>query len=330
MLEVASEKLRDDTPCVRYSIIVPVYNNASGMNSIVDWFDRNDFFSKSVELIIVDDGSSDPVKPKGCSGVGYYYQDNTGVSGARNLGIEKARGEYLCFLDSDDAYHDNFVDVFDEALASGSFDMLVSAPCYVQASERNIRSHSASAGRYRSNDFLQAYFSKRISAHVCSILLRRRFLLEQGLRFDRELYLSEDIFFIVLCATKASNLVLEEQSYFDYYLVEGSATNRIATEKVLNHFKSFVAISDLDSDSSLRRSKNYFVATMYVHFLLKLISNKTESSEVISSTVAMNKLLRQPMVFPISTRGLVLFLFRIVSYLPSRLWLFFLTRFCRP
>jgi glycosyltransferase involved in cell wall biosynthesis len=64
---------------------------------------------KDFELIIVDDGSSDNTKSF-CKkylknrNVRYFFQENRGVSAARNLGIKKSSGEYVAFLDDDDVW----------------------------------------------------------------------------------------------------------------------------------------------------------------------------------------------------------------------------------
>lgn len=67
---------------------------------------------KGLELLIIDDGSSDNTK-KYCEKylvddrVKYIYQDNKGLAGARNTGIEKSQGEYICFLDDDDVWKED-------------------------------------------------------------------------------------------------------------------------------------------------------------------------------------------------------------------------------
>lgn len=85
------------------SVIVPVYNNTYYLKECVDSILAQTYFD--IELILVDDGSNN-----GCASLCDSYRDkavvyhkkNGGVSSARNFGLEKARGEYICFVDSDD------------------------------------------------------------------------------------------------------------------------------------------------------------------------------------------------------------------------------------
>ena len=59
------------------------------------------------EIIIIDDGSSDKTQKitQDFPNIRYFYQKNSGVSSARNLGIKKAKNEWIAFLDSDDEWH---------------------------------------------------------------------------------------------------------------------------------------------------------------------------------------------------------------------------------
>ena len=88
------------------SVIVPVYNAEAGLRRCVDSILGQDF--KELELILVDDGSSD-ASPEICDEyaenddrVRVIHKENSGVSDSRNLGISQARGSYLQFVDSDD------------------------------------------------------------------------------------------------------------------------------------------------------------------------------------------------------------------------------------
>lgn len=106
------------------SVIIPTYNRAHTLRRAINSVLKQSF--RDFELLVVDDGSTDEtaklIGECNDTRLSYCYQENRGVSAARNSGIEKARGEWLCFLDSDDewkerklekqvAFHDRYPDI---------------------------------------------------------------------------------------------------------------------------------------------------------------------------------------------------------------------------
>ncbi|MBW1739125.1 MAG: glycosyltransferase [Deltaproteobacteria bacterium] len=88
------------------SVIIPTYNRASCVTEAIDSVLAQTF--TDYEIIVVDDGSTDntreilePYEDR----IRYIYQQNSGVSGARNAGILAANGDWVAFLDSDDEYY---------------------------------------------------------------------------------------------------------------------------------------------------------------------------------------------------------------------------------
>ena len=95
------------------SIIIPTYNRETKISRAINSVVNQTY--KNWELIIIDDGSKDDtknvIKPYlKDKRIKYFYQKNSGVASARNLGIKKSTGEYLAFLDSDDECLNNRIE----------------------------------------------------------------------------------------------------------------------------------------------------------------------------------------------------------------------------
>ena len=87
------------------SVIVPTYNRAQQLPRALDSILCQSCSPK--EIIVVDDGSTDETSALMTSEypeIVFIQQQNTGVSSARNVGIKRASGDWIAFLDSDDEW----------------------------------------------------------------------------------------------------------------------------------------------------------------------------------------------------------------------------------
>ena len=86
------------------SVIVPVYNGERFLRESIESILNQQY--KEIEIIIVDDGSTDSSSniAKTFKTIRYIYQDNLGPAAARNTGIDVSKGEFIAFLDSDDIW----------------------------------------------------------------------------------------------------------------------------------------------------------------------------------------------------------------------------------
>lgn len=92
---------------IQISVIIPVFNGEKYLSEAIESVLAQTY--ENIELIVVDDGSSDKSRDVALSytTVKYFYQENKGVAAARNLGIQKATSEYISFLDADDLWLPN-------------------------------------------------------------------------------------------------------------------------------------------------------------------------------------------------------------------------------
>lgn len=96
---------------IKLSFVVPIYGVEQYLRKCVDSLLHQDY--DNYEIILVDDGSPDG-SPAICDeyaarydNIRVIHRENGGLSAARNSGIELARGEYICFVDSDDYWEEN-------------------------------------------------------------------------------------------------------------------------------------------------------------------------------------------------------------------------------
>ncbi len=113
---------------IKVSIIIPVYNSSKYikrcLNSIV-----NQTF-KDFEVIIINDGSKDNTvdiinEYNHDKRIKLINRNNKGIGSARNLGIEKSIGKYICFIDSDDYVENDYLEVLYNKITKDNLDLVV-------------------------------------------------------------------------------------------------------------------------------------------------------------------------------------------------------------
>lgn len=115
---------------MKVSIIIPCYNSAAYLSACMESVLAQTM--PDFEAILIDDGSKDDTLAIAHEIEGrdqrvrVYHQENAGVSAARNLGLEHARGEWITFVDSDDLLPENALETLLSA-ASDGIDMVVCA-----------------------------------------------------------------------------------------------------------------------------------------------------------------------------------------------------------
>lgn len=101
------------------SVIIPTYNRLDFLSRAIDSVVQQTF--TPAEIIIIDDGSTDKTRSivkKQYPDVNYVYQENKGVSAARNNGIALAKYSWIAFLDSDDRWHRDKLRIQSDVLAA--------------------------------------------------------------------------------------------------------------------------------------------------------------------------------------------------------------------
>ena len=195
----------------KFSVVMPVYNVEEYLEeSIVSVLNQTIGFEKNIQLILVNDGSKDEsekiclkYKERYPKNVIYVKQENSGVSTARNNGMNFVEGKYVNFLDSDDKWDkDAFEKVWDFfEKHSEQIDLL---SCRMKFFEGREDYHvlDYKFGKNRIVDIFGDY--DFIQLHINSSFLKSEML--EKFKFDTKLKYAEDAKFVNL-------IILEKQKY---------------------------------------------------------------------------------------------------------------------
>ena len=192
------------------SIIVPVYNVENYLEACIHSIEEQSF--RDYEVILVDDGSTDR-SPQICDAYAHrdararvIHSPNGGVSRARNLGIDAARGAYLQFIDADDLLTDqNVLRDMMRFTADPEID-LISVRCLHFRDGVPIRNTNSDATHYEvtaSGAKVRTFASKNM---LMSNIFSRD--IAGSLRFDTRIALGEDVLFLMQAISQVKKAVL--------------------------------------------------------------------------------------------------------------------------
>lgn len=190
-------------PCPLISIIVPLFNAGKYLAHCLDSILAQSY--ANWQLILVNDGSADD-SGKICDRyagqdvrIQVIHQTNTGVSGARNQGIEQAKGDYLCFVDADDHILPDYLSALVRELPADSGRGLIIHGMLQTDQEGNI-SHTLRFGEqsFTGNDKYKAFTETEIFrfGSPFSKLYNLSLIRQQNIRFNPLIRHGEDLLFM--------------------------------------------------------------------------------------------------------------------------------------
>lgn len=192
---------------ISISVIVPVYNAENTLRQCVDSILKQEF--RDFELILVDDGSKDQ-SPDICdeyalqdNRVKVFHKSNGGVSSARNLGLDNAKGEWITFIDSDDYISDGYL----AGVVGREEDLLIKGyECF---------SNNGIVGSRIAEEMVQISDMKSfLNSSITDLLFRgpvfkfyKRSIIS-GVRFLHDMKIGEDTYFVFKYLAKCKSLVV--------------------------------------------------------------------------------------------------------------------------
>lgn len=191
------------------SVIIPLYNSVDSIKTCIESIESQTY--TNIEVVIIDDGSLDnsydvcSVLTKQYKNIILTKQNNKGVSAARNRGLTVASGEYITFVDSDDAVDRKYVEILvrkmnRNGMTACSFDVFDSDIPIVDIGDSTTREMSKSEAEK------SVYSSRGMSGFVWGKLFDARLIKNQKIKFDENIAICEDLLFCIAYLSVSSGI----------------------------------------------------------------------------------------------------------------------------
>lgn len=249
MLKPAQSYPADSASRPFVSVIVPVYNVEAYLSECLDSLIAQTF--PDFEVICINDGSTDEsleiLQRYACKDRRFAVasKENGGLSSARNAGLDRARGNYVCFLDSDDAYKPHALEhlakvarTYDLDLVDFDSDTFYESKRAKNAHKEGMRKRDDVPGVMTGTELFARYEQLgQYSPSACYHLIRKEALDRANLRFEEGLLHEDELFTPLLHASMGPSMFLNEKLYLRRVREESIMTTKRTAKNVYAEFR---------------------------------------------------------------------------------------------
>ena len=236
------------------SIIIPIYKAEPYLRECLESVQKQTY--KDFEVVCINDGSPDNSSAICQQFVDIddrfrlFNQENGGVSSARNKALNEVRGEYVCFVDSDDYAERDMIDVLVNNIGSG--DLVISNKYCVKNNTVVSSYFDNQKIVLTSGDIGKMYYMSILNPPYCK-LYKRKILEKNKIRFPENLSLGEDLCFNLDYINSSSNQIIYINIPLYYYYI---STTGLGKKYYKNMFEQKKFIID-KFDIILNKIDNY-------------------------------------------------------------------------
>lgn len=251
----------------KISVIVPVYNTEKYLHRCVDSILAQTF--TDFELLLIDDGSTDSSGAicdeyaQKDSRVRVFHKKNGGVSSARNLGLDNAKGEWISFVDSDDWIELSMLDEVYKKVCESCSD-IVFVDININFPNNKNQYYESFRWKYTPQDSLKTYL-KQSRLCPCWALIRRSIIEINKIRFPENLTIYEDFYTMVRIVYKSAVIGQIEKTLYNYRMQNSSAIHTIQQERILiNQQWAYSSILNFFEDNGVY---HLYASSLYARIL---------------------------------------------------------------
>jgi len=271
------------------SIIVPVYNVEKFLSQCIESIINQTYHN--LEIILINDGSTDD-SGKICDEyamkdkrIKVIHQENSGVSNARNRGLDVASGEYIAFVDADDWIAEDMYEYMLKKAKKSNAEIVKCLQTIVY-SNQNIQDNLIQneilidMKKDRTRMISQVIVNGKMPSF--SLMLIKKDVID-NLRFDTELIIGEDLLFVMNLYLSVHSMIWCDKYFYYYRIHENSATNSAEKNKkmLLNLLKLYAKIKNLFINKNIYDSElkeglgNYIFFRLYMRLAKDSVYQKS-------------------------------------------------------
>lgn len=220
------------------SVIIPVYNIEQYLDRCLKSVTEQTY--PSLQILLIDDGSTDNSLQhcnhwqKKDQRITVYHKENGGVSSARNLGIKKADGEWVIFIDGDDWIESDMLQKMYTCAIENQSDVAICSFVLEYGKKKEftsvLRGEEALkviSGKQAVESIVNRQTQYEVGNSPWNKLVRRRIIEEQHLRFPVGRRMAEDMLFVTKAMLEVERCVLLSDTFYHYFLVrEGNSSTK--------------------------------------------------------------------------------------------------------
>lgn len=236
---------------MKISVVIPVYNKEKYMDDLFQCLLSQTF--EEFECILIDDGSTD-ASGEICDKVAcidkrfeVIHIPNSGVSHARNVGIDASCGEYITFIDADDRIPNNYLENLYETIIESGVDLSICTITKIWHSGKKKKIQLPGSGTFDISELLLNFadYQKKtgIYGYCCGKIILKE--LVGNIRFDERIKLAEDFDFFLKLYPKVSKICFNDKTEY-FYLQESENSSAMVKESGWSHYAYSVEFAYAD------------------------------------------------------------------------------------
>lgn len=254
---------------MKISVIIPVYNSSTYLRKCLDSVVNQTL--KDIEIIVINDGSTDDSKniieeyTVKYKNIIFIDQENKGIGKTRNIGIKKATGEYITFVDSDDYIKENMLEEYYKYARKHNFDLVIGS--YIKKinnKEIIFENNKFKTGNVKTTPQI-LYL---IEYGPWAKLYKREMLINNNIYFD-EKRKYEDMPFVSKALLKSKLIGQITEPYY-YYIIHNNSETTTMDKRVFDILDILKEIKDYyKREYYLRDELDYVIIDKVTTYMLQ-------------------------------------------------------------